>query len=322
MTTFDDPSVAAWFARNTVTDPAPDLADLLALKERRGMTVGVCLPALDEAATVGTICRTIATELAATGFVDQLLVIDSGSTDDTAEVAAAAGATVHRAGDLVPDARPVASPGKGESLWKSLAVVNTDIVVWLDSDTRNFGSRYVTDLVAPLLGNESLVFAKAFYERPLHTDDGLARTGGGRVTELAIRPLINLFYPALAGFIQPLSGEYAGRRDALLQIPFGVGYEVDLLMLIDLVERHGLEAVAQVDLGSRIHRNRDPDALGRMSFEIMRALFDRLEDSGHLKLAEPLPGTLTQFISMTGTYRARGADHSVESRPPMGSLLD
>jgi glucosyl-3-phosphoglycerate synthase len=320
MTMFSDPSVAAWFARRTVSGPGPDLGEVMATKDGAGLTIGVCLPALDEAATVGRICEVIATDLVAPGFVDRLVVVDSGSTDETMAVAAAAGASVARARDLVPTAPEIATPGKGESLWKSLSVVDTDVIVWLDSDTRNFGSHFIVGLVAPLLSDPEVVFSKAFYERPLHGEDGLARTGGGRVTELAIRPLVNLFYPEFAGFIQPLSGEYAGRRDALIELPFGVGYEVDVLLLIDVVERFGLDAVAQVDLGRRVHRNRDADALGRMSFEIMRALFDRLERSGRLKVAGDLPDLITQFADLRGRYLPNASMHPQDTRPPMRSL--
>ena len=280
----------------------------------------MCLPALDEAITIGRICEVIATELGGPGFVDRLVVVDSGSTDETIEVAAAAGATVARAQDLVPDAPTVAAPGKGESLWKSLAVLDTDIVVWLDSDTRNFSAHFVTDLVAPMLAHPAILFSKSFYERPLLGGKGDDRTGGGRVTELAIRPLINLFYPSLAGFIQPLSGEYAGRRDALIELPFGVGYEVDLLLLIDIVERFGLDAVTQIDLGRRVHRNRRVDALGRMSIEIMSAFFDRLESSGRLKVADELPELLTQFTELHGKYVPEASAHPRATRPPMISV--
>ena len=282
----------------------------------------MCLPALDEAATIGRICEVIVTELMGPGFVDRLVVVDSGSTDETIAVAAAAGATVVRARDLVLGPPTVADPGKGESLWKSLAVIDTDIIVWLDSDTRNFSSHFVAGLVAPMLADTEILFSKSFYERPLNDGQGADKTGGGRVTELAMRPLVNLFYPSLAGFIQPLSGEYAGRRDALYELPFGTGYEVDLLLLIDVVERFGLDAVAQVDLGRRVHRNRSVHALGRMSFEIMRAFFDRLESSGRIKVGDELPESLAQFTELGGRYIPEASAHPRLARPPMSTLLE
>lgn len=298
------------------------MTTLLEAKERRGVTVGVCLPALDEAATIGAICRSITADLVAPGIVDQLVVIDSGSSDDTMAVAAEAGATVARARDLVPQAPNVEGAGKGESLWKSLSVMATDVIVWLDSDTRNFGPHFVTSLVAPLLEDEELVFTKAFYERPLGSAEEVLPVGGARVTEIGVRPLLNLFFADLIAFVQPLSGEYAGLREVLLDVPFATGYDVDVLLLLDIVERYGLDAVAQVDLGSRVHRNRDIPSLGRMSFEIMRSLFRRLEDSGRIKIADTLPARLIQFDGSGGTPSAIGFESSTTERPPMRSLLD
>lgn len=306
----------------TFYDAPPPVEELVGLKDREGLTIGVCLPALDEEATVGAICSTISTELKARGLVDQLVVVDSGSTDSTIDEAASAGAEVVKAADLVPSAPRIARPGKGESLWKSLAIMETDLIVWLDSDTRNFTAKFVSALVAPLLGDRSIVFTKAFYDRPIDGAAGLLPMGGARVTELSTRPLINLLYPELAGFIQPLSGEYAGRREALLDLPFGIGYDVDLLLLIELVERHGIGAIAQVDLGSRVHRNRDIPALGRMSFEIVRAFLERLDEDGRLKVADALPEEMVQFTDRDGgrttsTYSARS-----EKRPPMRTFLE
>ena len=322
MATFHDPAAEAWFAQRTVSGPGLGPDELRRAKAGAGLTVGVCLPALDEEATIGPICGVITSELVAEGLVDELVVIDSGSSDRTAGVAAEAGATVYRARDLVPEVPTLADPGKGESLWKSLAVLDTDVVVWLDSDTRNFGAHFVTGLIAPILTDRDIVFTKAFYERPLDTKEGPARPGGGRVTEVAIRPLINLLYPALAGFVQPLSGEYAGRRDALAEMPFGTGYDVDLLLLIDLVERYGLDRIVQVDLGSRVHRNRPADELGRMSFEIFSALLERLEDGGRLKLADPLPETMIQFVTAGGAHTPLSSRRVARRRPPMRTIIE
>lgn len=322
MATFHDPAAETWFAGRTISGPGLRPDELRRAKTDAGLTVGVCLPALDEEATIGSICEVITSELISEGLVDELVVVDSGSSDRTVAVAAEAGATVHRARDLIPEVPVLDDPGKGESLWKSLAVLHTDIVVWLDSDTRNFGSHFVTGLVAPMLRDPNVVFTKAFYERPLHADDGPARPGGGRVTEVAIRPLVNLLYPALAGFVQPLSGEYAGRRSALIEMPFGTGYDVDLLLLVDLVERYGLDRIVQVDLGTRIHRNRPAEELGRMSFEIFRALLERLEDGGRLKLADPLPETMTQFTADEGTYAPLSSRRVSPGRPPMRTVIE
>ena len=321
---FEDPALAAWFAHRTLRPPdggAERLHHLRAIKSARGLSVGVCLPALNEAETIAAICACITADLIETGLVDQLVVIDSGSTDRTAAAARATGAEVYRADELLPGAGPSGDLGKGESLWKSLAVVTTDIIVWLDADTRNFGPHFVTSLLSPLLEDDGVVFAKAFYERPLDAGNELLAMGGARVTEIGIRPLINLFFPELAGFIQPLSGEYAGLRDVLLDIPFGTGYDVDVLLLLDVVSAHGLNAVAQVDLGSRIHRNRDVPALGKMSFEIARSLFRRLEAHDRVKFAEDLPFQLVQFTERDGTYDVIPYDAHNNARPPMRSIL-
>lgn len=321
MDGFPNPSVQAWLDRRTFYGCERSLDDLMQLKADGELSVGVCLPALNEAGTIGDICRAIGSALVTPGFVDQLVVMDSGSTDETGAVAAEAGATVLVSSEVLSQAGTLEAPGKGESLWKSLAVMTTDIVVWLDSDTRNFGSHFVTALVEPLLAHDDLVFTKAFYDRPIDSGDEVLPMGGARVTEIAVRPLINLLCPNLVGFIQPLSGEFAGRHDALSAIPFGTGYDVDLLMLFELVEKFGLDRLAQVDLGSRVHRNRDIPSLGRMSFEIVRTLLDRLDQTGRLKLAEHLPDTLIQFSDSSGSRKLDEFVSRSTLRPPMATVI-
>ncbi|MDQ3953803.1 MAG: glucosyl-3-phosphoglycerate synthase, partial [Actinomycetota bacterium] len=259
-----------------------------AAKRAHGLTVSVCLPALDEEATVGAICSTISRELVeGCGLVDELIVVDSGSTDATAAEARAGGARVVAAADA----------GKGEALWQSLFVARGDLVVWLDSDTRDFSSHFVTNLVAPLVDDESIALCKGFYRRPLATDPALPHLGegGGRVTELAARPLLALLFSELAAVVQPLSGEYAGRAEVLRSLPMFTGYAVEVGILVDLVDRLGLDALAQADLGVRVHRNRDVPSLGRMAAEIMRAILQRAEDQGRLKTADDLGDVLVQF---------------------------
>jgi glucosyl-3-phosphoglycerate synthase len=214
---------------------------------KRGRSISVCLPARDEAATVGPIVR-VCRDLRP--LVDEVVVVDDGSTDDTRAVALAAGARVVAASDVLPECG--LGSGKGEALWKSIHAAHGDLIVWCDADVRNFGAPFVTGLVGPLLTNDDVSFVKGFYDRPL---DG--RPGeGGRVTELVARPLISILFPHLAPLVQPLGGECAGRREALEQLPFVRGYGVDLALLIDVAERFGLGAMAQVDLGVRVHRNR------------------------------------------------------------------
>jgi glucosyl-3-phosphoglycerate synthase len=214
---------------------------------KRGRSISVCLPARDEAATIGPIVR-VCRDLRP--LVDEVVVVDDGSTDDTGAVALAAGARVVAAADVLPECGP--GSGKGEALWKSIHAAHGDLIVWCDADVRNFSPRFVTGLVGPLLSNDDVSLVKGFYDRPL---DG--RPGeGGRVTELVARPLISILFPHLAAVVQPLGGECAGRREVLEQLPFVQGYGVDLALLVDVAERFGLGAMAQVDLGVRVHRNR------------------------------------------------------------------
>lgn len=232
--------------------------------------VSVCLPARDEAATVGPIVERIRRELVErVPLVDELIVIDDHSSDHTATQAAAAGARVIDAAQVLP--RFGAGPGKGEALWKSLFASDGDIVVWCDADVHDFDPAYVVGLVGPLLLRPELDFVKGFYARPLRA----GHDGGGRVTELVARPALALLFPQLTSVVQPLAGEYAGRRELLEQLPFVSGYGVDVALLIDASERAGLDAVAQVDLGTRLHRNRPLLELGPQAAAVLRAVFDR-----------------------------------------------
>ncbi len=241
------------------------------LVEAKGSTrVTVALPAKDEAPTIGAIIEAIRSELVGPGgLVDELIVIDDHSTDDTAAIARQAGATVYPAGEILPEYG--VGHGKGEALWKSLHVSTGDIVCWCDADIRNYDNRFVLGPLGPLLTDSAIVFTKAFYRRPLR-DDG---EGGGRVTELVARPLVSSLFPKLGSLIQPLSGEFAGRRTILEQLPFSRGYAVDLALLIDITERFGPDVVAQVDLGSRIHRNRPLRELGPQSAAITNMVLRR-----------------------------------------------
>lgn len=277
--------LADWYAARTFTG-SPDATETARAKKARGLAVSVCLPARNEEATVGAICSTITRELVeGAGLVDELLVVDSGSTDRTAAEARAGGARVMVAG----------SPGKGEALWESLSIASGDVVVWLDSDTKEFAPHFVTNLVAPLVADDSIALCKGFYRRPLATGQGHLGEGGGRVTELAARPLLALLFPELAAVVQPLSGEYAGRAEVLRSLPMFTGYAVEVGILVDLVDRLGIDALAQADLGVRVHRNRDVLALGRMAAEIMQAILTRAEDQGRLKTVGELGDVLVQF---------------------------
>lgn len=304
-----------WFTTNTISSSCPLLIPIQKAKRSKGITISVCLPALNEGSTIGGICASIRSAfMGKAAVVDQLVVMDSGSSDDTVALAAAAGAEVYRARDIAAPVGPSHLPGKGEALWKSLAVLKGDIVVWLDSDTKNFAPDYVTKLVAPLLTDPGLVMTKAYYERPGSTLPGEGRAGGGRITEVAVRPWLALLHPHLTGFVQPLSGEYAFRRDAITRIPFFSGYAVEIGHLIDVSDVFGLDAIAQVELGERFHRTRDLPALGRAAAEITAALVAR-SDERWLANAAGLV-SLTQFDLRQGWPRSETTPVSLVERPP------
>ncbi|MDQ4129824.1 MAG: glucosyl-3-phosphoglycerate synthase, partial [Actinomycetota bacterium] len=215
--------------------------------------------------------------------------------------------------------------GKGEALWKGLASSTGDIVVFIDADLRGFTARFVTGLLGPLLTDPAIAYVKAFYHRPLADPSTTVADGGGRVTELVARPLLNLHWPALAGFVQPLAGECAGRREILERVPFVTGYGVEFGMLVDLLDLVGLDALAQVDLGQRHHRHQSTEALGRMAAQIMLTAFSRLERQGSILVAEPPATPLVQFRrgnSGDGVEReVLVRDIAVPERPPLASLL-
>lgn len=278
-----------WFPRRTITaDRLPSPTALATRKRADGIRVSVALPALNEERTVGTICRSIGEGLMEDApLVDELVVLDGGSTDATSAAARVAGATVVSVREIMPEVPWI--PGKGESLWRSLRILTGDLVVWIDADISNFRAHFVTRLVAALLQDPGLAFVKGFYRRPIASAQRLLPAGGGRVTELLARPLLNCLFPELAGFLQPLAGEYAGRRDVLNRLPFFTGYSVDVALLIDLLDLVGLDALAQVDLDERVHRNRPLPDLGPMACAIARTILLRAEEWGRIKCALDYP---------------------------------
>jgi glucosyl-3-phosphoglycerate synthase len=213
-------------------------------------------------------------------------------------------------------------PGKGEAMWKALAVARGDLLVFLDADLQEFDADYVPGLLGPLLTDDTVHLVKGMYERPLPSGSGFLPAGGGRVTELVARPLLNQFWPELAGLVQPLAGEYAGRRDVLERVPFVSGYGVELGLLIDLLELVGLNGIAQVDLGRRVHRNQSDEALGRMAMEIQLTAYRRLERQGRLVSAEPPATRLTQFTRAEGGFVRRDEQIDVAERPPLNGLRE
>ncbi|PCG84045.1 glucosyl-3-phosphoglycerate synthase [Streptomyces sp. WZ.A104] len=305
--------VERWLTRRSWScddRPLDRLTDARAADPHR-TSVSVVLPALNEEATVGAIVTTIRRELMEkVRLVDELVVIDSGSTDATAAVARAAGARVVHRDAILP--RIPALPGKGEVLWRSLLVTSGEIVCFVDADLKDFSADFVSGTVGPLLTDPAVQFVKAMYDRPLGNSAGQ----GGRVTELVARPLLNLHWPQLAGFVQPLGGEYAVRRSLLERLPFPVGYGVELGLLVDALHTVGLDALGQVDVGVRVHRHQDGQALGRMAAAIYRTAQLRLS-RGHL-----VRPALTQFERSAEGFVPHTHAVDTEERPPMREIAE
>lgn len=312
--------VDKWFAENTFhAREFSDIARLVEAKRRQNVTISLGLPTLNEEATIGTIIRTIKRELMdKQPLLDEIVVIDSRSSDRTVEIARSLGVPVHVHQEILPGAGSYA--GKGEALWKSLHVLKGDIVAWIDTDIANIHPKFVYGIVGPLLKEPRIQYVKGFYRRPLRVSGEVQAHGGGRVTELTARPLFNLFYPLLSGVIQPLSGEYAGRRRALEQMPFFTGYGVETGLLIDLVERFGLPALGQVDLQERIHRNQSLVALSRMSFTILQIFVHRLEERHRLQLLEDVNRSMKMIHYDRSRLFLEVRELRDYERPPIGTL--
>jgi glycosyltransferase involved in cell wall biosynthesis len=307
---------AEWFGRRTFHHGRfGDAEDLLRRKRTQGLTISACIPTLNEAATIGGIVREIRHELVdRVPLLDEVAVVDSHSMDGTAELAREAGALVFQDHDVLPEIEP--STGKGEALWKSLFVLRGDLILWLDADIENFDPRFVLGPLGALLTDPAVGFVKSFYRRPLRDADAPVPVGGGRVTELVARPLLNMFWPQLAGFIQPLAGEYAGRRRILEQVPFFTGYGVEIGLLIDVFERFGLDVMAQVDLEERIHRNRDIGELSRMAFAVLQTALHRMSSTGKVELRTRPAVGLVQYEQDPAGYRMQPSLIEVRERPP------
>ncbi len=270
--------VDKWFAENTFhANEFRDLDRLVAMKKSQGLTISLGLPALNEEATIGSVISVLKEALyERVPLLDEIVLIDSNSEDRTREIGRELEVPVYIHQQALPEAGAPLN-GKGETLWKSLHLLKGDIIVWVDTDITNMTPQFVYGLLGPLLAEPRIKYVKGYYQRPIKSGTILAEEGGGRVTELTARPLFNLFYPQLSGLIQPLSGEYAGRREVLEQLPFFSGYGVEAGLLIDLLERYGLSAIGQVNLGQRIHRNQSLRALSTMSFAIMQVILERID---------------------------------------------
>ena len=281
------------------------------LAAERTRSVSACVPARNEERTIGPIVADLVS-LREAGAIDEVMVIDAGSYDSTPQIAADAGASVHEESDLLPEQGEVL--GKGDAMWRALSVLDSDVIVFLDADSEGFGPHFATGLIGPLVcGDTGVEFVKAFYRRPLKVGEVSLPEGGGRVTELMARPLLNLFYPELAGFRQPLAGELAATRDLLLRLPFATGYAVEIAMLIDAWREVGLDALAQVDIEMRQNRHQPLAELTPMAYTILRAVCTRLEREGRLNELEE-----SDLLLPRETLEERAVP--LTERPPLASI--
>jgi glucosyl-3-phosphoglycerate synthase len=319
-----DDRAEAWLRRRTSHWQDWPAEQLLTWKWEQGARISVVIPARDEEATVGAVVKAVRDELVTrVPLVDELVVMDSDSSDATAAAAASAGAAVYRCREVAVDQGGY--PGKGEALWKSLFVTTGDIAVFLDADLTRWGSHFVTGLLGPLLspglGETPVQLVKAWYDRGVAAGLDGGTVGGGRVTELVARPMLNLWWPQLAGVAQPLSGEWAARRTLLESLPVPVGYGVEIAVLIDTARRHGVDAIAQVDLGERGHSHQSDADLAVMAAELM--VVTERRRPGALGGMTELGGSpeLIQFTRSSGELRARTRTVPYVERPPARSLL-
>lgn len=309
--------VDKWFAENTFhATEFEDLGKLVELKERQKLTISLGLPTLNEEKTIGKILQLIRRRfIDEFPLLDEVVVIDSNSTDRTVEIAQKMGVPVVRHPEVLTQYEKWR--GKGEALWNSLYILRGDLIAWIDTDIINIHPRFVYGILGPLIREPRLVYVKGFYQRPIKTGGKMEARGGGRVTELTARPLINLFYPELSGFVQPLSGEYAGRREALESVPFFAGYGVETGLLIDIWHKFGLDRIGQVDLEERIHRNQSITALSKMAFEIIQVFMLRIGQSRGTELVDELNKSMKLIRYEQNEFELDVADIRARERPPM-----
>jgi glucosyl-3-phosphoglycerate synthase len=263
-----------------------DVREMGRQKHERGLTVSAVLPARNVADTIGGIIDEIHAVNGRTSghpLVDQILVVDADSPDGTADVAADRGAEVFSENELMREHG--GAHGKGDAMWRSLSVARGDLVMFMDADTRDFEPQLVYGILGPMLEDPRVRYVKAAYRRPFKSQEAVQVDGGGRVTELSTKPLFNLFYPELTGFVQPLAGEFVADRELFRSIPFLTGYAVEAGIMIDVFKKVGLDAMAQVDLGTRQNRHQPLRDLSRMSYAVLRAVARRMRQEGRLNQA-------------------------------------
>lgn len=292
-----------------------DVKSLVEAKEEKGLTISLCLPTLNEEKTIGKELIIFRSELMERyPLIDEIAVIDSGSEDNTLDVAKTYGADTYLSSEILPDLGK--KMGKGENLWKAIYQLKGNIIVYVDADISNIHPRFVYGLVAPLIYRDEVKYVKAFYDRPLAFSGNVRTSGGGRVTEILVRPLFSLFFPELTAIIQPLSGEYAVRREVLENISFPIGYGVETSHLIDVYTQYGLEAFAQTDLDKRVHENKPTPSLGKMSFGILQTFLKRVNALDMFD-ATNYETVLRQFQAQRDQYKQNLIEIIEEERPPM-----
>jgi glucosyl-3-phosphoglycerate synthase len=311
----------SWIKSNTFHHSAfKNIGRLVTEKQRKRVTISLCFPTLNEEKTIAKEIVIMKSELMIRyPLLDEIVVIDSGSTDKTCDVARSFDIAVHEANNILPHLQKF--KGKGENLWKALHVTRGDIIVYIDADIKNIHHRFAYGLLGPLLLTDRIRFVKAFYDRPISVGDNKWHpTGGGRVTELVTRPLFSLFMPDLTQILQPLSGEYAGYRSVFENIPFQIGYGVETGMLMDIHERWGLDVIAQVDLDRRVHKNQDTKALGRMAFVIIQTFLRRMERQQGMTIRRKLFNEMIQYSLLNKQIRPDIYPLEQHERPPMKEI--
>lgn len=311
----------SWLKKNTFHySEFTDISRLVEEKKKKNISISLCLPTLNEEKTIAKEIVIMKSELMTRHpLLDEIVVIDSGSKDNTLEIAKAFGADVYEASSILPNLEKF--KGKGENLWKALYVTKGDIIVYIDADIKNIHHRFVYGLIAPLLLFDDIKYTKAFYDRPIAIGKSKIRpTGGGRVTELVIRPLFSLFFPELTQILQPLSGEYAGFREIFEKIPFPIGYGVETSMILDICEKWGLDVISQVDLERRIHRNQDTKALGKMAFVILKTFLQRIEKLELIDLKKDIFSEMIQYNLVKDRIKPDKLKIEGFERPPMETI--
>jgi len=307
--------VDRWYEKNTFHYSQFDVRKLVKIKNKINLKISLCLPTLNESQTIGYILRTIKKELYQEGLLDEVIVVDSDSTDSTPDIVKSVGFKVIRHKDILK--KYGTNYGKGEALWKSLHVLNGDIIAWCDSDIKNFHSKIIYGILGPLIMYDEILLSKAFYRRPLEINGSYMKSEGGRVTEILVRPILNLFYPELSRILQPLAGEYAARREVLEQIPFFTGYGVETGILIDIYEKFGLDKICQVNVIRRTHRNHPLSVLSKMAFAILQVVLEELQHYNKIIIVKELNKIFSQIDYFKKEYFISQMKLEEKQRPPM-----